>query len=91
MAITKTSKIKRIHIYPAEDDTAGNEMNSAHPSIEITSEITVDDEGNSSDYELPIKVGNSHRIYRYVFDGGHATDISNLDSLVQSIAGAIWT
>tara|TARA_Y100001972_G_C7614409_1_gene308095 strand:- start:306 stop:572 length:267 start_codon:yes stop_codon:yes gene_type:complete len=88
MAITKTSKMLCATVYPAADNTAGNEMNIAHPTIEVTYEITLDD---SSDSELPIVQTKSHMVYRYISDSGSATDVSAENPLVQSIAGSIWT
>ena len=88
MAITKTTTITRIHVIPAADPTAASNTNNGNYTIEVLSTITLDDE---SDSELPITTLKNHMIYRYVSDGGSATDISAEDSLVQSIAGAIWT
>ena len=40
---------------------------------------------------LPFIKSQTRTIYRYVADGGAATDISSEDALVQTIAGAIWS
>ena len=88
MAITKTTKLNRVHIIPPADATAASNTNNGNYTIEVLSTITIDDE---SDLQLPIETLKSYMIYRYVADGGSATDISGEDSLVQSIAGTIWT
>tara|TARA_R100000951_G_C2629969_1_gene177312 strand:+ start:653 stop:919 length:267 start_codon:yes stop_codon:yes gene_type:complete len=88
MAITKTTTIYRIIIDKAIDATAASNTNDGNTSIQVLSQITLDD---TSDAELPVTTIKKHNIYRYVEDGGSATNISAEDSLVQSIAGAIWT
>ena len=88
MALTKTTTIKEIMVLPASDSSAAATTNAGNPSITVYSEIVVDDE---SDNELPMIKPKSVDIYRYVSDGGDATDVSSEDALVQSIAGAIWS
>ncbi len=88
MAITKTTTIKEILVLPATDSSADSTTNAGNPSITVYSEIVVDD---ASDNELPMVKPKSVDIYRYVSDGGDATDVSSEDALVQSIAGAIWS
>ena len=88
MAITKTTTIKEILVLPANDSSAASTTNAGNPSITVYSEIVVDD---ASDNELPMVKPKSVDIYRYVSDGGDATDVSSEDALVQSIAGAIWS
>ena len=71
-----------------KDSTAADTTNDGNPVIRVVTEISVDD---SADDQLPIVNVLEHYIVRYVEDGGAATDVSSEDSLVQSIAGAIWS
>lgn len=88
MAITKTSTLLEVHILPAADASAANTTNNGNPTIKVITEVTLDD---ANDDQLPMVNVVEHNIVRYVSDGGSATDVSSEDSLVQSIAGAIWS
>ena len=87
MAITKTTSISNIVVVP-KDASAASSTNAGNPRITVWSIIVVDDD---SDNELPMSNQMTKHIYRYVEDGGSATDVSAEDALVQSIAAAIWS
>ena len=87
MAITKTTSISNIVVVP-KDASAASSTNAGNPMITVWLIIEVDDD---SDNELPMSRKTAKYIYRYVEDGGSATDVSAEDALVQSIAAAIWS
>jgi len=88
MAITKTTQLVFAAVYPKADSSAASTTNAGNPGIHIREIITLDD---ATDDQLPISSHSERNIWRYVEDGGAATDISSEDALVQTIAGAIWS
>lgn len=88
MAITKTTTLIRAEVYPTPEPSAAITTNAGNPCICVLEKIELDD---PSDNQLPIISQKSRTILRYVEDGGAATNVSSEDSLVQSIAGAIWS
>mgnify|MGYP005696007211 CR=1 FL=1 len=88
MAITKTKTLKKATVYPASDSSAASTTIAGNPVIYVVEEIVLDD---SEDDQLPLARNIERDIFRYVEDGGAATDISSEDALVQTIAGAIWS
>ena len=87
MAITKTTTVQRIECYPPADSSAEDTANAKHESLMVVYEDTLDD---STDADLPVTATRVKHLYKYVEDGGSATDYSGEDQLVQDIAGAIW-
>ena len=87
MAITKTTTVQRIECYPPADSSAADTANAKHESLMVVYEDTLDD---STDADLPVTATRVKHLYKYVEDGGSATDYSGEDQLVQDIAGAIW-
>ena len=87
MAITLTRTVQRIEVYPLADSTAEDTANAKHPSLMIVYNETFDD---SSDADLPVTASKVKHLYKFVEDGGDATDYSGEDALVQTVAGAIW-
>ena len=88
MAITKTTTVQRIECYPPADTSAADTANAKHESLMVVYEDTLDD---STDADLPVTATRVKHLYKYVEDGGSATDYSGEDQLVQDIAGAIWS
>ena len=88
MAIEKTTTVRHIDVYPKADSSAASTTNAGNPGICVHETLTVDD---ASDATLPIHQFTERNIWRYVSDGGSATDISAEDALVKTIAGAIWS
>ncbi len=88
MAITKTTVLFFAAVYPKKDSSAASTTNAGNPGIHVVETITLDDSG---DDQLPITTTKERNIWRYVEDGGSATDVSSEDALIQSIAGAIWS
>tara|TARA_S200002703_G_scaffold81133_1_gene70015 strand:+ start:614 stop:880 length:267 start_codon:yes stop_codon:yes gene_type:complete len=88
MAITKTIEFRKANVFPKKDSSAASTTNDGNPIIVVAEKITLDD---TEDDDLPVVHSQVRTIYRYVADGGAATDISSEDALVQTIAGAIWS
>ena len=88
MAITKTTTVQRIEVYPPADTSAADTANAKHESVMVVYEDTLDD---STDADLPVVATRVKHLYKYVEDGGSATDYSGEDQLVQDTAGAIWS
>ena len=88
MAITKTVRLDKAEVYEAYNSSAASSTNDGNATIIAYETIIVDD---SSDDDLPLVQSRNRTIFRYVEDGGAATDISSENALVQTIAGAIWS
>ena len=88
MAITKTTKLTRIEVLSAIDSTAADTSNKKHPSAVIFYEDCLDD---STDADLPVTVMRTKHLYKFVEDGGSATNYSGEDALVQTVCAAIWS
>ena len=87
MAITKTTAVQRLEVYPVADSSAADTANAKHESVMVVYEDTLDD---SSDADLPVTATRVKHLYKFVEDGGAATDYSGEDALVQTVCGAIW-
>lgn len=87
MAITKTTKVQRIEVYPIADSSAADSANAKHESLMVVYEDTLDDSG---DADLPVTATRVKYLHKFVEDGGAATDYSGEDALVQTVCGAIW-
>ena len=87
MAITKTTKVGRVEVYPAVDSTAASTTINAHETLMVVYEDTLDD---SADADLPVTATRVKHLTKLVEDGGAATDYSGEDALVKSICDAIW-
>jgi len=88
MAITKTTQLVFATVYPKADSSAASTTNAGNPGIHVVEKISLDD---TEDDQLPITSNAERNIWRYVEDGGSATDVSSEDALIQTIAGAIWS
>ena len=87
MAITKTTAVQRLEIYPVADSSAADSANAKHESVMVVYEDTLDD---SSDADLPVTATRVKHLNKFVEDGGAATDYSGEDALVQTVCEAIW-
>lgn len=88
MAITKTTVVQRIEVYPLTDLSAEDTANTKHPSVMAVYNDTLDD---SEDADLPVTATRAKYINKFVEDGGAATDYSSEDALVQAVCTAIWS
>ena len=95
MAITKTTKVQRIEVYPAVDSSAADTTNAGNPTVMCVYEDTLDD---STDADLPVTATRVKHLNRYtvtVADDGTessaATVVTGEDQLVQDICGGIWS
>ena len=88
MAITKTTKVQRIEVYPPSDTSAADSANAKHESLMVVYEDTLDD---SSDADLPVTATRVKHLTKLVEDDGAATDYSGEDALVKSVADKLWS
>ena len=87
MAITKTTKVGRIEIYPPVDTSAADTKLAKHETVMVVYEDTLDDSG---DADLPVTATRVKHFSKYVSDGGAATSYSSEDALVKTVLDAIW-
>jgi len=88
MAITKVTEVAWLEVKPAIDSSAASTANDAHPSVRIEYKDTIDDD---SDSDLPVFNFRFETLFKYVEDGGSATDVSGKDALVRTVCQAIWS
>lgn len=88
MAITKTTSVQRIEVYPPADSSADDTANAKHETLMVVYEDTLDD---STDDDLPVTATRVKHLSKYQSDGGDATDYSGEDALVVTVCGAIWS
>ena len=88
MAITKTTKVQRIEVYPPADSSAADSTNAKHETVMVVYEDTLDD---SADAELPVTATRVKHLSKWQEDGGSATVYTNEDNLVKAVLGAIWS
>ena len=88
MAITKTTAVQRLEVYPPSDSSAADTANAKHETMMVVYEDTLDD---SSDADLPVTATRVKHLSKYVTDDGAATDYSKEDALVKTVCAAIWS
>ena len=89
MAITKTTSVQRVEVYPQSDADAADTLNSGNPTVMVVYETTFDD---STDDDLPETSTRVKHLMRYSDeDNATATDVTGEAQLVQDICGAIWS
>ena len=89
MAITKTTTFNFVSSYPAEDAGGAANLNTSHPKLVVVETIVFDD---SSDDTLPMGNQIKRWVSKYSDEANSTlTDLSAEDTMVQSIAGAIWS
>ena len=81
MAITKTTKLQRCEVYPAEDSTAESSSNVAWPSITAIYMDTID-------ADLPVTLTRARSLFKW--SDNTDTIISGEDPLVQDLCSAAW-
>jgi len=87
MAITKTTAIQRLEVYPPADSSAADTANAKHETVMVVYEDTLDDTAYA---DLPVVATSVEHLSKDVVDGGDATDYSGELQLVQDVCGAIW-
>jgi len=89
MAITKTTSVQRVEVYPATDSSAADTLNSGNPTVMVVYEDSMDDPNDS---DLPVIATRVKHLERYSDeDNATATVVTGEDQLVQDICGAIWS
>ena len=87
MAITKTTKVQRVEVYPPTDTSADDTANAKHETLMVVYEDTLDD---TEDADLPVTATRVKHLTKFVEEGGAATVVTGEAQLVQDICGAIW-
>ena len=88
MAITKTTTVQRIEVYPPADSSAADSANAKHETVMVVYEDTLDD---SADADLPVVATRVKHLSKWQEDGGSATVYTNEDNLVKAVLDAIWS
>jgi hypothetical protein len=95
MAITKTTSVQRVEVYPQSDADAADTLNSGNPTVMVVYEDAMDD---PDDNDLPVVATRVKHLQRYTItinddqtETSAATDVTGEDQLVQDICGAIWS
>ena len=90
MAISNTTTVQRIEVYPLADSSADATANAKHPTLMVVLNNTLT--GTGADAGLDGSVSTQVKNFtKFVDDGGSATDMSGEDALVQTVATAIWS
>ena len=90
MAISNTTTVQRIEVYPLADSSADATANAKHPTLMVVLNNTLT--GTCADAGLDGSVSTQVKNFtKFVSDGGAATDMSGEDALVQTVATAIWS
>ena len=90
MAISNTTTVQRIEVYPPVDTSAEDTANAKHETLMVVYNNTLTGTGADAGLDGSISTTVKH-LSKFVADGGDATDVSSEDALVQSVAGAIWS
>lgn len=88
MAITKTTKVERVEVYPPTDTSAEDTANAKHETLMVVYADTLDD---TEDADLPVTATRVKHLTKFVEDGGAATDVSGELQLIRDICGAVWS
>lgn len=95
MAITKTTNVQRVEVYPKSDADAADTTNEGNPTLMVVYETVFDDTTDDDLPETSVRVKHLSRYTITVADDGTessaATDVTGEAQLVQDICGAIWT
>lgn len=90
MAISNTTTVQRIEIYPLSDSSAEDTANAKHPTMMVVYNNTLTGTGADAGLNGSVSTTVKH-LSKFVEDGGDATDVTGEDQLVQDVAGAIWS
>lgn len=89
MAISNLKRVQRIEVYPLQDSSADDTANAKHPAVMVVYENILSGTGADAHLDGSISTQVS-TFYKFVEDGGDATDVSGEDALVQAICTAVW-
>ena len=90
MAISNTTTVQRIEIYPLTDSSAEDTANAKHPTMMVVYNNTLTGTGADAGLNGSVSTTVKH-LSKFVEDGGDATDVTGEDQLVQDVAGEIWS
>lgn len=89
MAITKTTSVERVEVYPQFDADAADTLNEGNPTLMV---VYIDMMDDPDDEDLPQPLTRVKHLKRYSDeDNATATVLTNEAQIVQDICGAIWS
>ena len=95
MAISKTTAVQRVEVYPPADSSADTGTSLPWPTLMVVYIDTLDD---PDDAELPITANRVKHLSKFsttvAEDGTEslaATSVTSEDQLIQDICGAVWS
>ena len=89
MAITKTTSVERVEVYPQANADAADTLNAGNPTLMI---VYIDMMDDPDDDDLPQPLTRVKHLQRYSDeDNATATVLTNEAQIVQDICGAIWS
>ena len=99
MAITKTTSVQRVEVYPKANASAEATISAAWPTLMVFYEDTLDD---AEDNDLPVTATRVKHLEKFTITYGTdsegnptessaATSVSGEAQLVQDICGAVWS
>lgn len=90
MAISSVTTVQRCEVYPISDASAEDTANAKHPSVLVVYNHSLTGTGGDAGVDGTVST-TVKNIFKFVEDGGSATDVSGEDALVQTVCGAIWS
>jgi len=90
MAISNTTTVQRLEVYPPADSSADDTANAKHETIMVVYNNTLTGTGADAGLDGSVSTTVKH-LSKFQEDGGDATDVTGEDQLVQDVAGAIWS
>lgn len=99
MAISKTTAVQRVEVYPPADSSADAGTSNAWPTLMVVYEDVLDD---PDDAELPVTATRVKHLGKFTITYGTdsegnptessaATVVTGEDQLIQDICGAVWS
>ena len=89
MAITKTTSVERVEVYPQANADAADTLNAGNPTLMI---VYIDMMDDPDDDDLPQPLTRVKHLQRYSDEeNATATVLTNEAQIVQDICGAIWS
>ena len=89
MAITKTTSVERVEVYPQANADAADTLNAGNPTLMV---VYIDMMDDPDDDDLPQPLTRVKHLQRYSDeDNATATVLTNEAQIVQDICGTLWS
>jgi len=95
MAISKTTAVQRVEVYPPADSSADTGTSNAWPTLMVVYIDTLDD---PDDAELPVTANRVKHLSKFTESSAEdgtvthtAASVTSEDQLIQNICGAVWS